>query len=129
MAIIQTSCSSHHEEHEQETKYLITSPVKMDTTHTRDYVCQIHSIQHIEVRALEEGYLQEIYVDEGQHVKKGQLLFKILPLLYQAELQSAKAEADFAEIEYLNTKNLADSEVVSLNELAMAKAKYDKAKA
>ncbi|MDP4664016.1 MAG: efflux RND transporter periplasmic adaptor subunit [Salibacteraceae bacterium] len=129
VAIIQTSCSSHHEEHEQETKYLITSPVKMDTTHTRDYVCQIHSIQHIEVRALEEGYLQEIYVDEGQHVKKGQLLFKILPLLYQAELQSAKAEADFAEIEYLNTKNLADSEVVSQNELAMAKAKYDKAKA
>lgn len=129
VAIIQTSCSSHHEEHEQETKYLVTSPVKMDTTHTRDYVCQIRAIQHIEIRALEEGYLQEIYVDEGQHVKKGQLLFKILPLLYQAELQSAKAEADFAEIEYLNTKNLADSEVVSQNELAMAKAKYDKAKA
>jgi membrane fusion protein (multidrug efflux system) len=92
-------------------------------------VCQIRSIQHIELRALERGYLQEIFVDEGQHVKKGQLMFKIMPLIYQAEQQKAQAEAKFAEIEYLNTKRLADSNVVSPNELALAKAKFDKANA
>jgi membrane fusion protein (multidrug efflux system) len=92
-------------------------------------VSQIRAIQHIELRALEKGYLKKIYVDEGQFVKKGQLMFQILPLQYQAEFQKAQAEANFAEIEYQNTKSLAESNIVSKNELALAKAKWDKAKA
>ena len=124
-----TGCQSKKEEKEEGTKFLVTSPVKMDTTITKEYVCQIRSISHIELRAQERGYLEKIYVDEGQAVKKGQLLFKIMPKLYEAEMHKAKAEADFAEIEYKNTKRLADSKVVAPNELAMAKAKLDKANA
>jgi membrane fusion protein (multidrug efflux system) len=124
-----SACSKKDEEKEEEVKFLATSPLKMDTSVTRDYVCQIRSIQHIELRALEKGYLQNIYVDEGQFVKKGQMMFQIMPLVLQAETQKAQAEADFAEIEYKNTKRLADSNVVSPNELALAKAKFDKAKA
>jgi membrane fusion protein (multidrug efflux system) len=127
--MLHTSCNSETEEKEEETKFLVTSPLKTDTTVTRDYVCQIRSIQHIELRALERGYLQEIFVDEGQSVKQGQMMFKIMPMLYQAEMQKAQAEANFAEIEYLNTKRLTDSNVVSIQELALAKAKLDKAKA
>ncbi|PZX50449.1 membrane fusion protein (multidrug efflux system) [Algoriphagus ratkowskyi] len=124
------SCTTHGEEYkEAETTFLVTSPLIMDTLITKDYVSQIHSIQHIELRAQERGYLQKIYVDEGQLVKKGQLLFKIMPNLYQAEQQSAKAEVDFAEIEYQNTKTLADRNIVAPNELAMAKAKLSKAQA
>ena len=123
------SCSSKHEEKEEEYKFLVTSPLKRDTLVTRSYVCQIRAIQHIELRALERGYLQNIYVDEGKFVKKGQIMFQIMPMMYKAELQRAEAEAKFAEIEYLNTKQLADANVVSPNELALAKAKYDKAKA
>jgi membrane fusion protein (multidrug efflux system) len=81
------------------------------------------------LRAQERGYLQQIFVDEGDYVKKGQPLFQIMPKLYEAEMQRAKAEADFAEIEYQNTKSLADRNVVAPNELAMAKAKLDKANA
>jgi membrane fusion protein (multidrug efflux system) len=124
-----TSCESHKEEKEVETKFLATSPLKKDTSVTREYVSQIRAIQHIELRALEKGYLEKIYVDEGQFVKKGQLMFQIMPLIYNAELQKAKAEADFADIEYQNTKQLSDKNVVSPNELALAKAKLDKAKA
>lgn len=124
-----TGCKSEKEEKEEETKFSVTSPLRKDTLVTRDYVCQIRSIQHIELRALERGYLQNIYVDEGQVVKKGQLMFQIMPLIYQAEMQKSQAEANFAEIEYQNTKRLADSNVVSPNELALAKAKFDKAKA
>lgn len=124
-----SSCSSNHEEKEEEVKFSVTSPIRKDTFIIKDYVCQIRSIQHIELRALERGYLQNIYVDEGKFVKKGQMMFQIMPLLYKAELQKAEAEAKFAEIEYLNTKQLADSNVVSMNELALAKAKFDKAKA
>lgn len=123
-----TSCGSKHEK-EEEIKFLVTSPLNKDTSITRDYVCQIRSIQHIELRALEKGYLQKIYVDEGQHVKKGQMMFQIMPLIYQAELQKSQAEADHAEIEYQNTAALFEKNVVSKNELALAKANLNKAKA
>lgn len=129
VAIINTSCKSKVAEHEEETKFLVTSPMRMDTSTIQEYVSQIHSIQHIEIRALEKGYLEKIYVDEGQFVKKGDLLFQIMPRLYQAEQQKAQADAEFAEIEYQNTKKLADSNVVAPNELAMAKAKLAKANA
>jgi membrane fusion protein (multidrug efflux system) len=124
-----SSCASKKEEKEEETKFLVTSPLKKDTVVTREYVCQIRAIQHIEVRALERGYLENIFVDEGDHIRKGQQMFKIMPLLYKAEMQKAQAEANFVEIEYQNTKSLADSNVVSKNELAMTKAKFDEAKA
>ncbi|MCF8276644.1 MAG: efflux RND transporter periplasmic adaptor subunit [Flavobacteriales bacterium] len=123
------SCHTKKHHQEEKTRYLVTAPVKMDTLTTREYVCQIHAIQHIELRALERGYLKGIFVDEGQAVKKGQIMFQVMPNLYEAELQKAQAEADFVEIEYRNTKILADSNVVSPNELALAKAKLDKAKA
>ncbi len=125
----QAGCKSEKTETATETKFLVTRPLKRDTAVTRTYVCQVRSINHIELRALEKGYLQNIYVDEGKFVKKGQLMFQIMPMLYRAELQKAEAEAKFAEIEFLNTKQLADSNVVSRNELALAKAKFDKAKA
>ncbi|MEQ8239111.1 MAG: efflux RND transporter periplasmic adaptor subunit [Cyclobacteriaceae bacterium] len=124
-----SSCQSHKEHHETEAAFLVTSPMKMDTSVTKKYVSQIHSVQHIELRALERGYLEKIFVDEGQFVKKGQLMFQIMPRLYQAELKKAEAETHYAEIEYQNTKKLADNNVVAPNELALAEAKYDKAKA
>ena len=124
-----TSCDSHKEKKEEEVTFLVTSPIKMDTSIIKNYVCQIHAIQHIELRTLEKGYLQETYVDEGQKIKAGQTMFQIMPKLYEAETQKAQAEADFALIEYKNTKRLADSSIVAPNELALAKAKLDKAQA
>ena len=117
--LLDTSCESKKEEKEEEVKYLVTSPLQRDTLITKEYVAQIHAISHIELRALEKGYLQKIYVDEGQVVKKGQLMFQIMPMIYEAETRKAEAEANFAEIEYKNTKSLADSNVVSKNELAL----------
>lgn len=124
-----SSCESHKGHHALESTYQVTSPIRKDTSVTKNYVSQIHSSQHIELRALERGYLEKIYVDEGQFVKKGQLMFQIMPRLYQAELQRAEAEVHYAQIEYENTKRLADRDVVAPNELALANAKYDKAKA
>ncbi len=128
-ALSHISCQHHESEKQEETHFLVTSPLKKDTLITRDYVCQIHAIQHIELRAMEKGYLENIFVDEGQFVKKGQQMFKIMPQIYNAELQKAQAETNFAEIEYQNTKQLSEKNVVSPNELALAKAKLDKAKA
>lgn len=124
-----SACQPHKAEHKSENKFLVTSPIEKDTLNYDNYVCQIHAYQHIELRALEKGYLQKILVDEGQVVKKGQLLFQIQPTIYQAEMQKAKAEVERAEIEYQNTRSLADSNIVSNNELALAKANLDMAKA
>ena len=124
------SCASKKEEEKkEEVTFLVTSPLKKDTVVLANYVSQIRAIQHIELRALEKGYLQKIYVDEGKFVKQGQLMFQIMPAMYNAEFNKAEAEANFAEREYLNTKSLADSNIVSKNELALAKAKLNKAKA
>lgn len=124
-----TSCKEHKEEKQEEIQFIVTSPIEIDTTFNKEYVCQLQSVQHIEIRALEKGYLQNIYVNEGQYVQKGQIMFQIMPLIYQAETQKSEAEVNFAKIEYQNTKQLADSNIVSKNELALSKAKLDKAKA
>lgn len=129
LIVLLTSCGHQEENTKDETTYIVSFPIRKDTLVYKDYVCQIHSIQHIELRVLEKGYLQNIYVDEGQQVKKGDLLFQIMPVVYNAELQKSMAEVSFAEIEFLNAKALADSNVISKNELALSRAKLQKAKA
>jgi membrane fusion protein (multidrug efflux system) len=116
---------AEHEEKEEEPQLILTNPIKRDTLVTREYVCQIRSCRNIELRAVERGYLQSVFVKEGQIVKEGDPMFKILPLVYQAELTSAEAEAQVAKVEYENTKRLTDSKVVSDKELAISKAKWE----
>lgn len=52
-----------------------------------------------------------------------------MPALYEAELQKAQAEAKAADIELQNATALADKNVVSRNEQALAQAKAEQAKA
>lgn len=141
--ITQAGCSSHASSHETSqaensdahtTEHhghtiLATSSVKKDVISTQRYVCQIHSCQHIEVRALEGGYLQEIGVKEGQAVKKGQMLFKIMPVLFEARLATEEAEFQRSQIEFVNAKSLSDKGIVSPQELALKKAELDKTEA
>ena len=126
------SCFRKHEQepHRKHQKIVLTSPKVMDVTVTQRFVCQIHSQRDINVCALEDGYLQGISVREGQAVKKGDLMFKIVPVLYQPRLDAQLAEARLAELEYNNTLKLfKDKAIVSWNEVLLFKAKVDKAKA
>ncbi len=129
--VVSSGCehASHAEAHEERPKLVVTRPCRKDVEITKEYVARIAAIQHVELRALEKGYIQDVYVDEGKRVSKGTRMFQIMPLLYQAEVQKAQAEAALTEIELGNTKILADKDVVSKNELALAKAKLAKAKA
>ncbi len=125
-----TGCEGGSTEVRRELPHLpVMHPLRQEAKITKDYVCQIRAIRHIELRGLARGYLEHVHVDEGQHVKAGQLMFEIMPRLYQAEVGKAKAEAQFAEIEYQNTQRLASSKIVAPSELALAKAKLDKANA
>ncbi|MFT4203078.1 MAG: efflux RND transporter periplasmic adaptor subunit [Chitinophagaceae bacterium] len=125
-----TGCHSDKtDDTETSVKYTVTNPLKVDTSLVKDYVSQIKSVRNIEIRAQEQGFLQKIYVDEGQYVKAGQLLFRIMPQVYEAELQKSQAEAQSSEIELKNTQSLADKNIVSASELALAKAKLNEARA
>lgn len=124
-----TSCASKKTTKEEETKYEVTTPIQIDTSYTKEYVAQIRSIRNIEIRNQEKGFLQNVYVDEGRAVKANQVLFRIMPKIYEAEVQVQQAEVKAAEIELQNAKTLADKNIVSKNEQLMAQAKLDQAKA
>ena len=74
-------------------KIVVTSPEAKDVVVTQQYVCQIHSRRHINVCALQSGYLEAVTVKEGQAVKQGDVMFKIVPTLYRARLDAELAEA------------------------------------
>lgn len=117
------------EPHREQFKIVVTSPESKYVTITQQYVCQIHSQRHINVRALQNGYLEPISIKEGQEVKKDEVLFEIIPTLYKARLDAELAEAQLAQLEFNNTKKLHEDNVVSQNEVLLLQAKRDKAKA
>ncbi|TKT90399.1 efflux RND transporter periplasmic adaptor subunit, partial [Dyadobacter frigoris] len=90
----------------------------------RKYVGDIQAVKNVEIYARVKGYLEEVYVDEGKEVKKGQILFRINSEEYAAELakanaslQSAIADAKGAELEMGRVKMLVEKNVVSKTEL------------
>ena len=123
--LVTAGCTKKKEEDQSEI-FKVTKPWRQAVDITRQYVSQIRAYQHIEIRSFEKGYLQDIFISEGQTVKKDEKLFQIMPFLMDAEFKKAKAEYEISKIEYDNTKKLVAEQVVSLNELALAKAKLDK---
>ncbi len=123
------ACSKHEEEHHEAHKITATTPESKAVTLTQQYVCQIHSQRHIKVRALEMGYLEAITIKEGQKVKAGDVLFKVIPILYQKKADAELAEAKLAQLEYNYTKSLREKQVVSENEVLLLEAKLAKAEA
>jgi membrane fusion protein, multidrug efflux system len=129
------ACEMHAKEkeeaHQEQHKIAATSPQAKDVIVTQQFVCQIHSQRHINVCALENGYLKEIPVKEGQAVKQGDVMFEIVPILYEARLKAELAEVQFAEIELQNSKMLFQHNppVVSIQDVKLAEAKLAKAQA
>ena len=124
-------CSNTHKEEAPhvEHKIVATTVGAAPVTITQKYVCQIHSRRHIEVQALERGYLEQVKVKEGQLVKEGDEMFKVIPRIYQAKLDAQLAEQDLAQKEYNFSKQLSEDKVVSNNEVLLKKARLSKAAA
>ncbi|QNF33783.1 efflux RND transporter periplasmic adaptor subunit [Adhaeribacter swui] len=114
----------------------VTQVITKDTVLHHDYVADIQAQRHVEIRARVKGFLDNIYVDEGQQVKKGQPLFRISSEEYEAELartkanlNSAIAAAKGAQLEVDRVKTLVEKRVVTKSELEVAQAKLNAAKA
>jgi membrane fusion protein (multidrug efflux system) len=117
--------NAHHENE----KIVVTSPLVKDVIITQPFVCQIHSRNHIDVCALEDGYLMPIKVKEGQAVKEGQVLFEIVPAIFKAKYDAAVAERNLAQLELNNTARLAKKQGVSQQEVKLFEAKLARAQA
>ena len=136
------SCSENTTPTEVKT-YQVVNPLILDTTYEREYATTINSLQNVEIRNKIKGFIEEIYVDEGQKVSTGQVLFtlnskELEQLIRKAEasVQSAEAELKGIEIEYENTKRLFEKNIVAKSELeliatkvALNKAKLNATKA
>lgn len=98
-----------------------------NTSLHQTYPVSIEGKEIVEVRPRIQGYLEEIYVDEGQRVKKGQLLFKVNADNFEQQVLSAKAKVKVAEAavqsannEVSRLKPLVDKGVVGEFELTQA---------
>jgi len=109
---------------------------RTDAVTVKDYIGTIEGKVNVEIRPQVEGLLQEIYVDEGAYVQKGQKLFKIDASTYQESLnntlateQVAKAKLKNAKLEIDRLKPLVENDVISSVRLASAESDYQVAKA
>lgn len=100
------------------------------------YPGSIEGEYNVDVKAQVSGYLEAIYVKEGQHVEKGQPLFKIKADVYnqqvatdKASLNAALAAQATAKIEIDRLTPLVESKVISEIQLRAAEANYDAATA
>jgi membrane fusion protein (multidrug efflux system) len=131
LAACSTKSPSENSGNDAEPKVLpVTNVLVKDTNLYREYVADIQAVQNVELRARVQGFLEKIYVDEGQVVKKGQILFKINDEEYRAELakananlESAIAEAKASELEVDRVKIMVEKKVISKTELSVAQAK------
>lgn len=109
---------------------------KKDTIVSNKFVADIQAKKNIEIHARIAGLMDKVFVNEGQHVKKGQTLFKLSDIELQIELLKAKAtlkttQADLrmAAVELKQMQTLFDKKVIADNELELAKAKHEAAEA
>jgi membrane fusion protein (multidrug efflux system) len=101
-------------------EYAVTT-VNADTaTVHQDFPATIEGQQVIEIRPMISGYLDGIYVNEGDRVKKGQLLFRIRNPMYEQQVITAKASINRAEadvktatLEIDKIRPLVDKQIVS----------------
>lgn len=106
-ACVWVSCSQNREKKSGKKDH---TPVMRLTTTTievpQSYVADVQAVQFVEVKPKVEGFVEAVLVDEGEHVKKGQVLFKLSSAeLYeevkeaQAHHKQAQAELKMAEVE------------------------------
>ena len=114
-----------------ETKTPVISNVIQKTVATGSVVPR----QEIEIKPQVSGIIDEIYVEAGDRIEKGQVIakIKIIPDMVNlngAELRLKQAEIDFqdAKIDYDRQQKLFDTDVISYEEFKKAKVAYDQSK-
>lgn len=108
--------------------YKVTAVTESNTTLLSEYPATLEGITDIDIRAKVDGYIEKIYVQEGQEVKKGQLLFKLETQTANQEAAAAKAKVAVAQVEVNRLKPLVERNIISDVQLETAKANLASAK-
>ena len=101
----------------------------MTVTGFQEYPANIEGIVNSNVRAKTSGYIQKVLVDEGQKVKKGQLLFKLETQSLSQSANAANASVNVAQVEVDKLIPLVEKNIISAVQLETAKANLAQAKA
>ncbi|WCL55278.1 efflux RND transporter periplasmic adaptor subunit [Gimibacter soli] len=86
------------------TPVTVAHPLVKPVSEWDEHSGQFRAIESVEVRARVSGYLEDIGFEDGQIVKKGDLLFRIDQRPFQAELDAAKADLTSADAVLANAK-------------------------
>ena len=105
-----TSCSNAPQSAES-ASYKTTTVEYGNRTLSQDYTATINGRQSVEIRPQISGTITKVCIAEGSKVKKGQVLFIIDQVPYQAALQTAIANVKSAEASVATAKMTADSKV------------------
>ena len=101
----------------------------MTVTGYQQYPTNIEGIVNSNVRAKTSGYIQKVLVDEGQKVKKGQVLFQLETQSLSQNANAAKASVNVAQVEVDKLIPLVEKNIISPVQLETAKANLAQAKA
>ncbi|MBE6211428.1 MAG: efflux RND transporter periplasmic adaptor subunit [Rikenellaceae bacterium] len=127
-ACVCVSCAEEQKSTTRNREYdvMVLEPTSRKLTSV--YSASIRGKQDIDIRPKVSGYITDIYVKEGAIVKKGQTLFVIDQVPYEAELQTAianvdvaQASVDAAELTTNSKERLFEQKIISDFELRMAK--------
>jgi RND family efflux transporter MFP subunit len=75
----------------------VAAPVEQAVTDRVDFTGRTAAVESVQLRARVGGYLQKVEYKEGDDVKKDQVLFRIDPRPYQAEMDQAQARVKSAQ--------------------------------
>lgn len=129
---IVASCGNKNEQQQMPPSGPPTVPVitveKTDAMTYQTYAANLEGQQNVEIRPKVNGFIQKIYVDEGQMVKKGQLLFKLETAVLNQEANAGRAVVNAAQVEVDRLKPLVERKIISEVVLETAKAKLAQAK-
>lgn len=108
--------------------FAVQKIVTENATIYRDFTANIEGQQNVEIRPKVNGFIQKIYVDEGQAVRKGQILFKLETQMLNQDASASKAMVQAAQVEVNRLKPLVERNIISNVQLETAKAKLAQAK-
>lgn len=131
LALVLVSCGKKEEQQmppQGPAPFPVETVSKQDATIYQEYTANLEGQQNVEIRPKVNGFIQKIYVDEGQMVKKGQLLFKLETQTLNQDASASKAMVQAAQVEVDRLKPLVDRKIISNVQLETAKAKLAQAK-
>ena len=130
LALLISSCKQEQQQapQQQALSLAVTEVSQKSVTAYTTYPTAIEGIIKCEVRAKVSGYIQKVFVDEGQKVKKGQALFKLETQTLSQDAEAAKARVNVAQVEVDKLKPLVEKNIISEVQLETAKANLAQAK-